>query len=109
MIKHLKESSCQHSVALLSLMRQFLIHVSVALIKVYRFFIAPLLGDRCRFYPSCSHYAEQALKEYGPLKGIFLSVRRLSKCHPWHAGGYDPVPAHKVGECHSIHTSIAAK
>ncbi|MBU2986678.1 membrane protein insertion efficiency factor YidD [Saccharophagus degradans] len=64
----------------------------LALIKVYRYAISPLLGPRCRFEPTCSSYAEQALIEHGPFKGTMLALSRLSKCHPWHAGGYDPVP-----------------
>jgi putative membrane protein insertion efficiency factor len=66
--------------------------VLTALVRAYRYFVSPLLGPNCRFYPSCSCYAEQALEQHGPLKGSYLTVRRLLRCHPWHAGGYDPVP-----------------
>ena len=62
------------------------------LIKGYRYFISPLLGQNCRFYPSCSAYAEEALNTHGLLKGSWLSAKRIGCCHPWHAGGYDPVP-----------------
>ena len=58
----------------------------------YRYFISPLLGPRCRFYPSCSHYAEDAIREHGVIRGSWLAVKRLGKCHPWHEGGCDPVP-----------------
>jgi putative membrane protein insertion efficiency factor len=61
-------------------------------VRAYRYFISPMLGDHCRFAPSCSEYALEALQRYGAVKGSWLSVRRLSRCHPWHAGGYDPVP-----------------
>ena len=65
---------------------------AVLLIKGYRFFVSPLLGQNCRFYPSCSAYAEEALTLHGLLKGSWLSAKRIGCCHPWHAGGYDPVP-----------------
>ena len=70
----------------------------IILIKVYRFLISPLLGDSCRFYPSCSHYAEEAIAQYGVLKGSYLAIRRLSKCHPLHEGGVDPVPPPTSGQ-----------
>lgn len=62
------------------------------LIKGYRYFISPLLGQQCRFYPSCSDYAETAYQRFGVIKGTTLSVRRIVKCHPWHQSGIDPVP-----------------
>jgi putative membrane protein insertion efficiency factor len=61
-------------------------------IRAYRYFISPLLGNHCRFHPSCSTYAETAILRFGPLRGGWLALRRLLRCHPWHAGGYDPVP-----------------
>jgi uncharacterized protein len=64
----------------------------VGLLTVYRRFISPLLGPRCRFYPSCSAYALEAVQLHGALRGSWLAVRRLSRCHPFHAGGLDPVP-----------------
>jgi len=64
----------------------------ILFIRAYRYLISPLLGNNCRFYPSCSSYSEQAIKEFGLFKGGFLSIKRLSKCHPFHQGGYDPVP-----------------
>jgi uncharacterized protein len=63
------------------------------LITGYRHFISPILGCNCRFYPSCSEYAQTAIETYGAWKGIGLALKRISKCHPWHHGGYDPVPA----------------
>ena len=62
------------------------------LVRAYQLGISPFLGQNCRFYPSCSSYAIEALEEHGALKGSFLAARRLCKCHPWHAGGLDPVP-----------------
>jgi putative membrane protein insertion efficiency factor len=63
-----------------------------ALIRLYQLCISPLLGPRCRFYPSCSAYAMQALEAHGVARGSWLAVRRICKCHPWHAGGVDLVP-----------------
>lgn len=62
------------------------------LIRLYRYAISPLLGNNCRFYPSCSCYAETAVGRYGAARGGWLALRRLSRCHPWHPGGVDPVP-----------------
>lgn len=64
----------------------------IALIGVYRYLISPLLGNNCRFYPSCSDYAQQAIQRHGACYGTFLAVRRLLRCHPWHPGGVDLVP-----------------
>ncbi|MBU3735956.1 MAG: membrane protein insertion efficiency factor YidD [Methylobacterium sp.] len=67
-------------------------HLTIWLIKGYQLLISPVLGTNCRFSPSCSHYAVQALTRYGFLRGMWLSVRRVLRCHPWHTGGHDPVP-----------------
>ena len=66
--------------------------VLMALITGYRRFISPLLGPRCRFAPSCSAYALEAVREHGALRGIWLAVRRIGRCHPFNPGGFDPVP-----------------
>ncbi len=63
-----------------------------ALVHAYRYFVSPLLPPACRFYPSCSAYAEQALQDHGALRGGWLTARRLCRCGPWHSGGFDPVP-----------------
>ena len=62
------------------------------LIRGYQLFISPLLGPRCRFYPTCSHYALEAIETHGVLKGSWLALRRLLRCHPWGDSGFDPVP-----------------
>jgi len=61
-------------------------------IELYRWTLAPILGGHCRFHPSCSEYAEQALKRHGARRGLALSVRRIARCQPFAAGGFDPVP-----------------
>ena len=68
--------------------------LALRLIWLYRYLLSPWVGNQCRFYPSCSHYAEEAIARHGVLRGGYLTVRRLLKCHPWHPGGEDPVPAH---------------
>ncbi len=62
-------------------------------VRGYRYFVSPLLGPACRFHPSCSEYAEEALLRHGTLRGSWLTARRLCRCGPWHPGGHDPVPA----------------
>jgi uncharacterized protein len=71
------------------------------LIRVYRFGISPMLGPTCRFYPSCSCYAEEAIERHGAIRGTYLTARRLLRCHPWNPGGYDPVPSNN--ELNSAH------
>ncbi|MGR9071538.1 MAG: membrane protein insertion efficiency factor YidD [Gammaproteobacteria bacterium] len=71
--------------------------VLIEIIKFYKFFISPLLGNRCRFYPSCSSYAIDALRLHGVFVGVYLTIKRLLRCHPFHEGGIDPVPE-KIGK-----------
>ncbi len=61
-------------------------------IRIYKIVISPLLPPSCRFYPTCSSYAAEAVKKYGPFRGFWMGVRRIVRCHPWNPGGYDPVP-----------------
>ena len=74
------------------MMSRLLLTAALVPIWVYRRFISPVLPQSCRFYPSCSAYAEQALKTHGALRGSWLAVRRLARCHPWTPGGVDHVP-----------------
>ncbi|HEX5373905.1 MAG TPA: membrane protein insertion efficiency factor YidD [Aquabacterium sp.] len=66
--------------------------VLIGIVRGYRFFLSPWLGSACRFTPTCSHYALQALQSHGPAAGSYLAARRLLRCHPACAGGHDPVP-----------------
>ena len=67
-------------------------HLLRILIRAYQLALSPWLGARCRFYPSCSQYALEAVTRYGSRRGSWLALRRLLRCHPWHRGGHDPVP-----------------
>ncbi|QTD42664.1 membrane protein insertion efficiency factor YidD [Sporosarcina sp. Te-1] len=67
-------------------------YILMSLIKVYQKVISPLMPPTCRFYPTCSHYGIEAIEKHGALKGSWLAIRRISKCHPFHEGGFDPVP-----------------
>jgi uncharacterized protein len=64
----------------------------IVLIKLYQWIISPWLGSKCRYTPTCSHYGIEAFKKYGPLKGFWLTIKRVARCHPWGGHGYDPVP-----------------
>lgn len=64
----------------------------IGLIRVYQYAISPLIGRSCRYEPTCSEYTVEAIKKYGAIKGGWLGAKRIGRCHPWHPGGYDPVP-----------------
>ncbi len=66
------------------------------IIRIYRYVISPLLGPRCRFYPTCSSYAEEAIKMHGLAKGGWLATKRICRCHPFNEGGVDPVPEKEI-------------
>ena len=64
----------------------------LAIIRAYQFLLSPWVGNQCRFYPTCSHYAAEAIERHGAVRGSWLALRRIGRCHPWHPGGMDPVP-----------------
>jgi len=79
--------------------------VAEVLIRLYQWTVSPLLGPTCRFHPSCSNYALQAIRRFGMLHGGWLTVKRLGRCHPWHQGGFDPVPSERreIARTHHVH------
>jgi len=78
--------------------------VLLLLLRGYKLGISPFLGQNCRFYPSCSDYAAEAIRVHGAARGGWLAAKRLCKCHPWHPGGHDPVPGKKAaGDAHAAH------
>ena len=87
-------------ITLSSLLRWLTILPLLGGIWIYRLFLSPFLGRQCRYLPTCSCYAEEALRRHGAVKGGWLTVRRLARCHPWGGSGYDPVPdADKATGC----------
>lgn len=67
----------------------------ILLIKGYSYLISPFMGNNCRYTPTCSAYTQEAVEKHGVIKGLWLGIKRISRCHPWHEGGYDPVPKDK--------------
>jgi uncharacterized protein len=79
-------------------------YLAAALIRLYQWTLSPLLGPTCRFYPSCSQYALQSVLRFGFFHGSWLTLKRLGRCHPWHPGGFDPVPQARPHVCtHHAH------
>jgi putative membrane protein insertion efficiency factor len=73
-------------------MKRLLTTLLVFPIRIYKTLISPMLPPSCRFYPTCSTYTMEAIQKHGPFRGSWLGVKRISRCHPWNDGGYDPVP-----------------
>lgn len=78
--------------------------ILLGVIRGYQLFLSPLLGSNCRYYPSCSHYAHEAIQKHGALRGSWLGLKRISRCHPWHEGGIDLVPEPKTPRSKSTNT-----
>ena len=74
------------------MINKLIIQILIKVIKIYQFFISPMLGQNCRYLPTCSEYSIQSFQQFGIVKGFVLSIKRISKCHPWGNYGYDPVP-----------------
>lgn len=74
------------------MLRRFAGGFMIFLIRIYQYAISPFTPSSCRFSPTCSSYSVEAIQKHGPLKGFWLSLKRISKCHPWGSSGYDPVP-----------------
>lgn len=66
--------------------------ILISMIKAYQVLLSPFFGQQCRFYPTCSQYALETINKHGAIVGSYYAVRRLLRCHPWHAGGHDPIP-----------------
>jgi len=81
--------------ALCPILNAYMKTLLLVLIKGYKLLLSPFFGTQCRFYPTCSSYAHEAIEMHGALKGSWLAVKRILKCHPWHPGGVDPVPPAK--------------
>tara|TARA_Y100001970_G_C13933742_1_gene699634 strand:+ start:579 stop:800 length:222 start_codon:yes stop_codon:yes gene_type:complete len=73
-------------------MFKFLNFIFIIPIKLYQILLSPLLGKSCRYHPTCSQYSVEAIEKYGPVKGIWLGIKRIARCHPWGGSGHDPVP-----------------
>ena len=78
--------------SILNKVSKFMVYIMVFLIRIYQKFISPLKKSHCKFTPTCSQYAVEALKKHGPIKGLLLSIKRILRCNPFSKGGYDPVP-----------------
>lgn len=89
------------------MIKKFIIKIFTLPIRLYQILISPLLGKNCRFTPTCSHYMIEAIEVWGPFKGIYLGIKRISKCHPWGPHGEDPVPQknRKTRISHSEHVT----
>lgn len=77
--------------------------VLIRCVKIYRYLISPFMANHCRFHPNCSSYSIDAIERYGAIKGCYLTIRRLLRCHPFHPGGFDPVPDKHSG--HDRHSA----
>ena len=77
---------------ILTFLKKILSRFLIGLVYIYQYVISPVIGPRCRFHPTCSSYMIEAIQVHGPIKGTWMGIKRLSRCHPYNDGGYDPVP-----------------
>ena len=91
-IKIIKEKFSFHTSVFFFFWKIFSHYIFYFFIKIYQWVISPWLPSSCRYQPTCSHYAVEALAKHGPIKGLFLAIKRIASCHPWGGSGYDPVP-----------------
>jgi hypothetical protein len=80
-------------------MRKIVNAIFIFPVRIYQYSISPLFGSHCRHTPTCSQYTVEAIQTWGPIKGIWLGMKRISKCHPWGTSGYDPVPENPKRPC----------
>ena len=73
------------------MINKILKNIAISLINLYKYLISPLLGNNCRYLPTCSEYTKESIKKYGVIKGFWFGLKRILKCHPWGKGGYDPI------------------
>jgi hypothetical protein len=92
-----------HAAPTENILRRLMVRILTLPVLLYRYLISPWLGPRCRFYPSCSVYTLEALHRHGAFRGVWLALHRVARCHPWHPGGYDPVPEHADPGCPDSH------
>ena len=78
----------------------FMSRILLAFIRLYQWSFSTVMGKQCRFHPSCSYYTAEAIARYGAWRGSILGIKRISRCHPWNPGGYDPVPEHQPVKTH---------
>jgi uncharacterized protein len=81
-----------HKMHIIKLINIIIVNILIIPVKIYKYVISPVLPNACRYTPTCSEYAIEALKKHGPVKGIYLAVKRIISCNPWGGSGYDPVP-----------------
>ncbi|MGH1461407.1 MAG: membrane protein insertion efficiency factor YidD [Neptuniibacter sp.] len=93
---------------MLSFIKKTTNYFFIGVVKIYQYLISPLIGPRCRFYPTCSNYMIEAIQLHGPIKGLYLGVKRIVRCHPYTDGGYDPVPD-KQEKCCTSNTETQEK
>lgn len=88
----------------MSLIAKWLGELLILPVRLYQYLISPLLGSNCRYHPSCSHYMVGAIREWGPLRGVWMGLRRIASCHPWGKHGHDPVPQNPRRKVHDKST-----